>query len=261
MKYETRAALAALNRAFYSRFAGDFARTRRTWPPGFDNILPYIEPAFNLLDLGCGNARLLAFLRERGWSGAYVGADVSGELLRIAAENAAGWGGGSAIFIPVDLVAPAWDDQLAGALDGVGAGRPDGLTSLAVLHHIPGREARERFMQGCASLLPPGGTLVISTWQFLLAPRLAGHVLPWSAAGIDEADLEPGDYLLSWGAGAAGQRYCASIDEGELVRLAAAAGLATAATFYADGHEGNLNLYGVFRPISATRNGGAHSAR
>ena len=46
--------------------------------------------------------------------------------------------------------------------------------------------------------------------------------------------------------GAAGQRYCASIGEDSLMALAADAGLQAVATFYADGHEGNLNLYGIF---------------
>jgi hypothetical protein len=61
--------------------------------------------------------------------------------------------------------------------------------------------------------------------------------------------VEPGDYLLSWGAGAAGQRYCAAIGEDGLRDLAADAGLAAVETFYADGREGNLNLYGVFRKL------------
>lgn len=231
------------------------------WSPGFDSILPYIEPAFNLLDLGCGNARLLAFLRERGWGGAYVGADASGELLRIAAENAVGWGGSSAAFVPIDLTMRGWADQLGGALDRINSPRPDVIASLAVLHHIPGRDARKRFMQGCAWLLPEHGTLIISTWQFMLAPRLADHILPWAAAGLADEDVEPDDYLLSWGEGAAGQRYCASIDRDELIHLAAAAGLEPAATFYADGHEGNLNLYGVFRRVSAMQSDGTGSRR
>ena len=46
---------------------------------------------------------------------------------------------------------------------------------------------------------------------------------------------------------AAGQRYCALITEADLVDLATSAGLQVVETFYADGHEGNLNLYGVFR--------------
>jgi hypothetical protein len=117
-----------------------------------------------------------------------------------------------------------------------------------VLHHIPGAAQRARFMAACASLLAPAGQLIISTWQFLGSTRLQAHILPWQAAGISENQVEQGDHLLSWGEGAAGQRYCAAIGLPDLVALADAAGLEQVATFYADGHEGNLNLYGVFAP-------------
>ena len=103
-------------------------------------------------------------------------------------------------------------------------------------------------MATCASLLAPAGRLIISTWQFLDSPRLQARILPWQAAGFSENQVEPGDYLLSWGAGAAGQRYCAAIGLADLLALAGSAGLEVVTTFYADGHEGNLNLYGVFTP-------------
>jgi hypothetical protein len=88
--------------------------------------------------------------------------------------------------------------------------------------------------------------LILSTWQFLDADRLRARILPWTTVGLRPEDVEAGDYLLAWGEGAAGHRYCAAIDEPELCALAAKAGLARVDTFRADGKEGNLNLYGVF---------------
>jgi hypothetical protein len=99
-------------------------------------------------------------------------------------------------------------------------------------------------------LLTPGGTLIVSVWQFLSSPRLQRRILPWSTTGLRNEDVDPGDYLLSWGEGAAGHRYCAAIDEANLCELTTRAGLATVETFYADGHEGNLSLYGIFRSIA-----------
>src|SRR5512133_1667514 len=99
----TSAALAELNRAFYIRFAGDFARTRRAWPPGFDVILPHFRPAINLLDVGCGNARLLTFLAARGWQGAYTGLDGSAGLLEVAEEAGRGAREISVHFVLADL--------------------------------------------------------------------------------------------------------------------------------------------------------------
>lgn len=253
MEIDTCAALAALNREFYASFAEDFDRTRAGWPLGFSRILPHLAPAANVLDLGCGNGRLLAFLMAQGWQGRYVGLDSSGRLLAAAQErlDQRGWSAmpadgmagersvPQADFIEADLLTPGWTRQIAGFA-------PDAIACLAVLHHIPGRAHRVRFLAQCAALLSAGAVLVVSTWQFMGSPRLRARVLPWKAAGLDEADLEPGDYLLSWGAGAAGKRYCAYIEREELHALADEAGLTPAAIFVADGHEGDLNLYGVF---------------
>lgn len=251
MNRETCAALLELNRRFYTQFAGDFARTRQSWPAGFELILPHLWPAANVADLGCGNGRLLSFLAGRGWRGRYLGVDSSAALLAVAAANAPRAGAIHADFRRADLA--ALDDDLSGLTAALGRGAWDAVTSLAVLHHIPGRPRRAALVAACADLLRPAGVLVVSTWQFLTSPRLRARILPWELVGLRAEDVEPDDYLLPWGEGAAGQRYCAAINEAALCELAEApaAGLARTAIFYADGHEGNLNLYGIFRKPAA----------
>ena len=262
MNNHTCTALAELNHAFYAKFADDFARTRRTWPPGFERILPHLRPGANVVDLGCGNGRFLRFLAERGWRGTCVGVDNSAGLLDIAAgeggrgrtrPNADKTETGSptrtpadssspvqASFLQADLLEPDWPARL-------GSLTPDVIVSIAVLHHIPGAANRARFIADCARLLPTGGVLIITTWQFMTSPRLRARVLPWETVGLRDTDVEPGDYLLAWGQEGAGRRYCAFIEPDALYGLAARAGLTLVETFCADGHEGNLNLYGVFR--------------
>ena len=168
MDETTRSALAELNRTFYAGFAGDFARTRRGWPLGFERILPHLRSAANVLDVGCGNGRLLSFLTERGWHGRYLGVDGSAGLLAAAEQNleapALTRRPASALL---DLLSPHWAAPLAGFA-------PDAIACLAVLHHIPGAAHRARLVAECADLLEPGGILIISVWQFLSTPRLAG---------------------------------------------------------------------------------------
>jgi SAM-dependent methyltransferase len=254
MKPEIRTALLELNRAFYTRFAGEFARTRRTWPPGFDRILPYLLPAASVLDLGCGNGRLLSFLVDRGWRGGYVGVDGSRELLAEAQAAAsaatASVPGIEPCFTYADPLPPGWLNTVCipGSPNETASDdyRWPAIACLAVLHHMPGTEARARFMREAAELLAPSGKLVISTWQFMTSARLRERVLLWETAGLREEDVEPGDYLVSWGEGAAGHRYCTFIDRDALDSLAAQAGLSPVDAFYADGYEGNLNLYGVY---------------
>jgi SAM-dependent methyltransferase len=236
----TAATLAELNRSFYAGFADDFDRTRQSWPPGFHLILPHLLPAANVLDLGCGNGRLLAFLATQGWQGAYVGVDSSQRLLTIAEGMARGAPEVQPSFVLADLLSPDWSAPYY-------ACHFEAIVALAVLHHMPGRGNRARFLDHCAALLPPGGRLALSTWQFMSTPRLRARVLPWETIGLGNEDVESGDYLLAWGEGAAGRRYCAFIGQEELAALAAGAGLEPMASFRSDGREGDLNLYGVYR--------------
>lgn len=258
MNPRVRARLVELNRAFYQDFAEDFARTRRSLPPGFARILPYLGPAANVFDLGCGNGRLLGFLAREGWRGTYTGLDASRSLLVEAEATAHAHPGIIAHFKLADFTEPDWPDHLQGR-------KAETVLALAVLHHLPGRTARAQFVADCAGLLSPDGILILTTWLFLSSDRLRARILPWESAGLTQADVEPEDYLLSWGKGGAGSRYCAYIEERELIDHAAAAGLSAVETFYSDGHEGNLNLYGVFKTLqevapNATRNGAPRSA-
>ncbi|MGQ9491831.1 MAG: methyltransferase domain-containing protein [Anaerolineae bacterium] len=245
MDDKIREVLRALNRDFYARFADPFARTRRSWPPGFAFILPYLRHAANVLDLGCGNGRLLSFLAHHGWSGDYVGLDNSAGLLAEAAQVAAAHPAVRPRFLQADLMDEDWPQQLAACALTQGTWRADAIACLAVLHHIPGAANRARFLATCRALLAPAGRLVLSTWQFMTSPRLRGRVLPWETIGLQAAQVEPGDYLVAWGEGAAGRRYCAFIDLEGLRALAGEAGLQIQEVHYADGHEGNLNLYAV----------------
>jgi SAM-dependent methyltransferase len=239
MDENTCTALAQLNRTFYEDFAEDFAETRQGWLPGFDLILPHILPASNVLDLGCGNGRFLRYLVERGWRGSYMGLDRSAKLLKLAGEAARVSPHIEARFAQADFLLSDWQVALDLAPS-------EAIVSLALLHHIPGREQRRKFLSQCRDLATESGLVTLSTWQFVDAPRLRARILPWSAADLSDEQVEPNDYLLAWGQGDAGRRYCAWIDLEEMDRLAGEAGLRPVAHYRSDGREGSLNLYGVF---------------
>ena len=87
--------------------------------------------------------------------------------------------------------------------------------------------------------------VALANWQFAASERQRRKIRPWAEAQIDAADLEAGDYLLSWQRGGSGLRYVALLDEGETQRLAGAAGLRVVEQFHSDGREGDLNLYTI----------------
>jgi hypothetical protein len=142
-------------------------------------------------------------------------------------------------WVAADLGEPGWAKVLP-------AEPFDWVLAFGVFHHLPGAALRARVMGDLAARLTPGGLLAMSNWQLTRSARLRGRVRPWAEAGLDEADVEPGDFLMSWERkGTKGLRYVHVLDEAEARALAAGAGLKVAEVFHADGVSGGLADYVV----------------
>ena len=240
MNQKTTNQLLRINQTFYEALAQPFADSRSTRQPGLQRVVACINGARSLLDVGCGNGRLAHALDEAGLSMRYTGIDASETLLAIAIQSAAALTTVQTTFLLLDISKDNWETSLP---------QPtyDAIALLAVLHHIPGWDHRVALLRTLRDLLSADGFLVVSTWQFLNEERLRRKIMPWAQVGLDDSDLEPGDYLLDWHRGGSGLRYCHLVDEAELRALAGAAGLAVADLFYADGADQNLNLFALLR--------------
>jgi 2-polyprenyl-3-methyl-5-hydroxy-6-metoxy-1,4-benzoquinol methylase len=243
MDTETIERLLALNREFYARFARPFAASRTASDPALTCILPDIPHRARVLDVGCGHGRLALLLDRERPSATYVGVDAVEGLIEVARAQADQLTHISAEFRVADVAWPGW----GGALPGVPF---TCAVALAVLHHFPGFTLRVGVLREVASLLEPGGRLILSTWQFLDSPRMRRKIVDWTEVGIAEEALEPGDYLLDWKRGGRGLRYCHLVDGAEVGRLAAESGFRVCETFRAGGREGNLSLVAVLDKAS-----------
>lgn len=224
-----------LNRSFYERFAQAFADSRTVSQASLLRALSLIPDGASVLDVGCGDGRAARALERLGRHVTYLGLDVSPSLISLARERAEGLSRVAARFVVADVAQDDWPLVLEG--------RPfDYLLALALLHHIPDRDLRLRLMRQMADLLKPAGTLIVSTWQFLSDERLRRKMIPWQTIGMDEGQVEPGDYLLDWRRGGYGLRYCHLLGEAELRDLCEEAGLSLKEMFLADG---GLSLYAV----------------
>jgi SAM-dependent methyltransferase len=232
--------LLALNQGFYSQFATAFAESRPASDPALARILPHIPERARVLDLGCGNGRLACLLEHERPGCTYVGVDSVPELLAVARSRAQGLSRTDASFRLLDLAEPGWAARLP-------VGEFDCVLALALLHHVPGRERRASLLGEARTLLGCRAAVVISVWQFLDSARMRRKIRPWPEAGIASEQVDEGDYLLDWKKGGSGLRYCHLVDEEELNRLAAEAGLGVEEVFRAGGREGNLSLFGVLR--------------
>ncbi len=216
-----------INREFYRITADSFDESRGAAWPGWEILVPYLQPPLAVLDVGCGNGRFGVFLGEKLLH--YTGIDSSAALL----------------------------DRARAALDGIDTRLeerdiveqpPDageyGLVALfGVLHHIPGRAQRQDFMYTLAQRVAPGGLLAFAAWRFYEYERFRRRIVPWP----DDLDVEPGDHLLDWQRGERALRYCHYVDDAEHADLIAATGLTALTTYRADGRTNDINCYSLLR--------------
>lgn len=247
MKYEIAERLLELNRSFYAEQAASFSATRQRIQPGvarFCSEWVTIHGGFpasaglRLLDVGCGNGSLAAWLVEEGYQGWYTGVDQSAGLLRETPGSS-----DRIAFHIADLSRPDW-------LADLPTPPFDLITCFAVLHHLPGEGLRLRLLRELKRLLAPDGKFALSVWQLNNSPRLLKRIQPWESAGLTADLVEEGDVLLDWqadGEGSAGTiRYIHIYNEAELERLAGKSSFRIDQSWYSDGKEGNLGLYQVW---------------
>ena len=240
-----------INGQFYQDYGGAFAETRRRIQPGVRRILSeWIQPG-NWLDLGCGSGALSASWVEQGIPGLYEGLDFSPVLIaaaKSASRNYVLRPDQHILFNEINLADESW-------LSACSLKSYDGVLMFAALHHIPGAETRLRLVKQVARLLLPGALFIHSEWQFDRNPKLVARIQPWSAVGLTEADLEPGDTLLDWRhtlpgqTAGAGLRYVHLFTSTELAGLAAASGFKLLNEFESDGVTQDLSLYQIWQRV------------
>jgi tRNA (uracil-5-)-methyltransferase TRM9 len=230
--------LLSLNAEFYQTFARPFSQTRLRLQPGVRRLLPRLLEQESLLDLGSGNGELARTLALSGFGGHYSGLDFSPGLVAEAQRGLpANFDG---VFVQANLSDPGWKELLPRSRYAV-------ALAFATLHHLPGEALRSGLVEQVRGLLEAGGLFIHSNWQFLRSERLQARIQPWSRVGLDEGDVEPGDFLLDWRQGGTGLRYVHHFGEAELAQLAEQSGFRVQETFYADGKSGELGLYMVWR--------------
>ena len=240
MDNETIQQLNAINREFYATTAHEFSKTRGNPWPGWEELIPHIEQLnlgeeCHVLDVGCGNGRFGVFLADRlDIPVDYHGMDSNPTLLFEARE---------ALVNHSNVSSSRLEER------DVVISPPDGFTydlvvAFGLIHHIPGYEQRQSFIQELAQCVNAGGLLVYASWRFYEHERFRKRIVPWSDDLKDR--VEKHDYLLDWQRGEHAIRYCHYVDDAEQGALNVLTDLKVTKTYSADG----FNQYSLLQNVN-----------
>jgi trans-aconitate methyltransferase len=149
----------------YEKFAEDFSSTRQKPWPEFPWLKKYIENESKILELGCGNGRLLSELKDKHVD--YTGIDFSPTLIKLAKKAHP-----KADFIEENITKFKSDEKY------------NNIVCIAALHHIPSNTLRISTLKHWSKYLKPDGKLMVSVWNLwqkryckYIAKAIIRHVL------------------------------------------------------------------------------------
>jgi len=133
------------NRQSYNTIARDFSATRnRVWQD-LELFLKYIQDGNKVLDVGCGNGRLVELLGRKKID--YFGVDISDKLIEQAYQEY-----------------PDYKFIIGDALHLKLSEKFDVAVSVSVLNHFP-KEQQRQFVKNIVEALKPNGYLLLSNWN------------------------------------------------------------------------------------------------
>ncbi|OWK27269.1 MAG: hypothetical protein US76_01030 [Parcubacteria group bacterium GW2011_GWA2_38_13b] len=148
----------------YNLIADDFSRTRRNLWPELSFLKEYVENGDKILDLGCGNGRLIELFKDMDVE--YVGVDSSEKLIEEAKNKFSIF---NFQFLLNDQISKFSIKPKFIVADGINLPFPDNyfdkIFSIAVLHHIPSRELRLKFLSEARRVLKKDGIAVFTVWN------------------------------------------------------------------------------------------------
>ncbi len=202
----------------YDEIGTHFSRTRQktygnggstNWPVT-DSYLKLLKRGQSVLDIGCGNGKLVSGLAEEV---EYVGTDFSRTLLaeakKLYPEHK---------FVYGDVTKPAHWRKLP---------KFDAIFCVAVLHHIPEKEQQLYLLKQARNHLAKGGFMYLTVWNLWQGKFLQNHLDSLELKKIDEKWVEV-PYNKDW------KRFCVAFDVQSLTDVLTEAGWEIQELYYAD---------------------------
>lgn len=151
MKKDTVNKILAETEAGYDLISTKFSQTRKHFWRGLEWLKDYTREGDKVFDFGCGNGRLLGLIGDVS-DIEYYGTDVSGKLIDIAKNKYVGENIKFSKINPIQSTIPFTD------------GFFNTTYSIAVFHHFPSKEYREKMAHELYRITKPNGHVVITVW-------------------------------------------------------------------------------------------------
>lgn len=182
MKKETQDNLLKIVHDNYREIAAAFDVTRKkyVWPE-LEKVLSFLRDGDSVLDVGCGNGRLLENLSGKNIF--YLGVDNSEELIKLAKVN--------------------YPDSSFAVLDILNLDKLDKkynlVVSVAVLHHLPSQELRVVALKQLKGAVLENGKIIFSVWKLWSNKKYRPYLIKniWDKVR-GRSDLDYGDLLFPW---------------------------------------------------------------
>jgi SAM-dependent methyltransferase len=146
----------------YNIISKHFKHTRKHFWQELKPFLIYIKNQDKVLDIGCGNGRLLQALKQENKKISYWGIDFSSKLLKAARQNHP-----EANLVLGDITNTQTYEQLKNF---------DVCFCLAVFHHLPTPEIQLKTLKNIYKALKPNGILIISVWNLWQSEYWKNHL-------------------------------------------------------------------------------------
>jgi SAM-dependent methyltransferase len=183
MNKDTQKELLKIVRRNYEDDARTFDETREKpiWPPLLE-LLEKVELGVRVLDVGCGNGRLLKVLAER--HAKYIGLDQSEGLIKICQDKYPEYKFAAGDILNLGVL-PEYDF--------------DYVFCIAVLHHLPGADLRLAALKQLKNKIRTGGKVVLTVWNMWPQEKYRAMLYKFALLKIfGKNKMDIGDVLFDW---------------------------------------------------------------
>jgi len=230
MKKELQKELLKIVKFNYEEIAESFNQTRKKaiWPE-LENLSKNISSGVKVLDVGCGNGRLVEVLEKKNVK--YLGIDQSDKMIEIAKRSRIGYEFRVGNILELGKISEVNFDY---------------VFSIAVLHHLPSKELRIEALRQMKNKINNEGRIVLTVWNLWKQKKYRKKIIKfWALHLIGKNKLDFGDILFDWkksDKNSKSKRYYHAFTKMELKKIIKKAGLKIE-KLYSD----NYNYYIVLK--------------